>query len=45
MMRHLWKEVDMSGDRWKVEDSVLFLIIYSCHYRQFSKQARRVNLS
>jgi len=26
MRRHVWKEVDISGDRWKVEDSVLFLI-------------------
>ena len=24
--RHVWKKVDMSGDRWKAEDSVMFFI-------------------
>ena len=24
MGRHVWKKVDMSGDRWKVEDSLMF---------------------
>ena len=38
----MWKEVDTSGDRWKGEDNVLFSI-FSCHYRQFSKQASTTN--
>ena len=24
--RHAWKKVDMSGDRWKAEDNVMFFI-------------------
>ena len=27
--RHAWKKVDMSGDRWKAEDSVMFFIYTS----------------
>ena len=26
MGRHAWKKVDMSGDRWKAEDNVMFFI-------------------
>jgi len=37
--------VDMSGDLWKTEDSVLFFMytVYFCRYRQFSRQVSTTN--
>ena len=53
MRRHVWKEVETSGDRWKAEESVLFFI-YTLLTRDCtpaittslaSRQARRISLS
>ena len=45
MGRHVWKKVDMSGDFWKAEDSVLFFIYIPIITVSFTRQASRIDLS